>query len=165
MLILGLDPGSRHTGYGLVEADGDRLRAVAHGRLSCPASRSLAQRLASLAEQLSQLIDSWQPRIAVLETPYHGLNSRSLVVLAQARGALLAVLASRGLEIAEYSPAEVKNAVSGDGRADKHQVGRMVRLQLALPDEQISPDASDALAVAICYISRRRLDRLLQPGG
>ena len=161
MLILGLDPGSRHTGYAVVQAEGGSLTAVTYGRFSCPASQPVPQRLAELARHLSELVARWEPHVAVLETPFHGLNSRSLVVLAEARGALLAVLAARGLEIAEYSPAEVKSAVSGHGRADKEQVARMVRLHLALSDEKISSDASDALAVAICFAQRERMDRLV----
>lgn len=161
MLILGLDPGSRHTGYALLQAEGERLSAVNYGRFSCPASRPVSKRLAGLARQLSDLLARWQPHVAVLETPFHGLNSRSLVVLAEARGALLAVLATRGLEIAEYSPAEVKSAVCGHGRADKEQVARMVRLQLALGDERLSADATDALAVALCFAHRSRIDELI----
>ena len=160
MLILGLDPGSRHTGYGLVEARGGSLEAIDFGRISCPASRPVPQRLAEMARQLAELVERRQPDVAVLETPFHGLNTRSLVVLAQARGALLAVLAARGLEIGEYSPAEVKNAVTGQGRASKEQVARMVRIHLSLVDTDLSEDASDALAMAICFAQRYRMDRL-----
>lgn len=100
--------------------------------------------------------------MAVLESLYHGVNPRSLIVLAQARGALVLTLARRHLEVHEYSPAEVKSAVAGNGRADKEQVGRMVRLILGLGDEKLPSDTSDALAVAICYAQRLRLDRLSQ---
>lgn len=161
MLILGLDPGSRHTGYGLVETGDGSLHAVDYGRFSCPASQPVPSRLATLTRQLRDLIDQRQPDVAVLETPFHGLNTRSLIVLAQARGALLAVLAERGVEIGEYSPAEVKSAVTGQGRASKDQVAQMVKLQLSLRDEKISPDASDALAMAICFAQRHRMDRLI----
>lgn len=160
MLILGIDPGSRHTGFGVVESHGDRLEAKAQGRFSCPASWSVPKRLARLCRDLEALLQTWQPDVAALETPYHGLNSHSLVVLAEARGALLATLANREIEIAEYSPAEVKSAVSGNGRAGKDQVERMVRLHLALRDIELTVDASDALAVAICYAHRRRIDQL-----
>lgn len=161
MLILGLDPGSRHTGYGLVETGDGSLHADDYGRFSCPASQPVPSRLATLTRQLRDLIDQRQPDVAVLETPFHGLNTRSLIVLAQARGALLAVLAERGVEIGEYSPAEVKSAVTGQGRASKDQVAQMVKLQLSLRDEKISPDASDALAMAICFAQRHRMDRLI----
>lgn len=160
MLILGIDPGSRHTGYGVVDARSDKLEALAYGRISCPARLSVPQRLAHLAKELETIVDSWHPEAAVLETPYHGLNSRSLVVLAEARGALLAVLAARGLEIREYSPAEVKSAVTGNGRADKEQVARMVQIILSIVGQKTSWDATDALAVAICFAHRRRQDDL-----
>ena len=160
MLILGLDPGSLHTGYGLVERQGSALRAVEAGRISCPKTQAVPARLAHLSACLSELLDRCQPDLAVLETPFHGMNSRSLIVLAEARGVLLAVLAGRGLEIREYTPAEVKSAVTGNGRADKDQVARMVRLLLAARGEGWASDATDALAVALCCAQRLRLDRL-----
>ena len=161
MRILGIDPGSRHTGYGLIEAEGGNLRALVHGRFSCPASQAVPQRLASLSTRLTALLGEWRPEIAVLETPFHGLNTRTLIILAEARGALLAVLAGHGLEIGEYTPAEVKSAVAGSGRAEKDQVAKMVRLHLSITDAKLSPDASDALAVAICFAQRYRMDRVL----
>jgi crossover junction endodeoxyribonuclease RuvC len=162
MLILGIDPGSRHTGYGLVDSQGEKLEALAYGRISCPADLAVPQRLAHLACELESIVDNWQPQAAVLETPFHGLNSRSLVVLAEARGALLAVLAARGVEIREYTPAEVKSAVTGNGRADKGQVARMVQIILSMVGKKTSTDATDALAVAICFAHRRRQDDLVR---
>lgn len=161
MLILGLDPGSRHTGYAVIEADGDRLEPLDFGRLSCPANQPVHLRLASLVEQLVELLDRMPPQVAVLETPFHGLNSRSLVVLAEARGALLATLAGRDIEITEYSPAEIKATVAGDGRADKSQVARMVSMLLAVDAGKLSTDATDALAIAICFAHRNRFERLV----
>jgi crossover junction endodeoxyribonuclease RuvC len=160
LLILGLDPGSLHTGYGLVERHGSALRAVEAGRISCPKTQTLPNRLAHLSVCLGELLDRCRPDLAVLETPFHGMNSRSLIVLAEARGVLLAVLAGRGLEIREYTPAEVKSAITGNGRADKDQVARMVRLLLAARGEGWASDATDALAVALCCAQRLRLDRL-----
>lgn len=160
MLILGIDPGSRHTGYGLIDATGGKIRAVAQGRISIPAGRPLPARLCQLTHELNLLLDRWQPNAAALETAFHGRNSRSLIVLAQARGCLLATLAARDLEIREYSPAEIKMAVAGHGRADKQEVGKMVGLHLALGKQVLSADASDALASAICYAHRVRIDRL-----
>jgi crossover junction endodeoxyribonuclease RuvC len=160
VLILGLDPGSLHTGYGLIERQGSSLLPVEAGRFSCPRGLALPERLGHLAGRLQDLLARRPPDLAVLETPFHGMNAHSLIVLAQARGALLAVLAGRGIEIREYSPAEVKSAVTGNGRADKDQVARMVRLLLAARGESWASDATDALAVAICCAQRLRLDRL-----
>jgi len=167
MLILGLDPGSLHTGYGLVERNGSTLKLVDAGRISCPREAALPARLARLAAGLQEMVDRRPPDLAVVESPFHGMNARTLIVLAQARGALLAVLGLRGIETREYSPAEVKSAVTGNGRADKDQVARMVRLLLAADAADTAgwaSDATDALAVAICCAQRLRLDRLREGG-
>lgn len=167
MLILGLDPGSLHTGFGLLEKHGSALRAVDLGRFSCPRGLALPNRLAFLCDCLGELLARHPPDLAVLEEPFHGLNVRSLIVLAQARGALLALLAGRGIEIREYSPAEVKSAVTGNGRADKEQVARMVRLLVRLDafegaGRPLASDATDALALALCCAQRLRMDRLAE---
>ena len=137
---------------------------MAHGRISLSRDTPLPARLAQLSRELETLVRAHAPDVAVLESLYHGVNPRSLIVLAQARGALVATLALQGLEVHEYTPAEVKTAVVGHGRADKEQVGQMVRLVLGLTREPMPADASDALAVAICYAHRLRLDRLRDRG-
>lgn len=161
MRILGLDPGSLHTGYGLIDRQGSTLRVVEAGRISCPRDQPLPERLALLVRELAGLLDRLDPEAAAVESPFLGRSSRSLIVLAQARGALLATLASRGVPAREYSPAEVKVAVTGNGRADKTQVARMVRLLLALPGRAASADTTDALAIAICCAQRQQLERVL----
>lgn len=161
MLILGLDPGSLHTGFGLVDKRGTRLAAKEWGLLSAPRGMTIARRLAHLAGLLDGILERERPDLAVLETPFHGMNSRSLIVLAQARGALLSRLAERDLEILEYTPAEVKSAVTGNGRADKRQVARMVGMMLGLKDG-LADDTTDALAVAICCAQRYRMDSLTE---
>ncbi len=139
------------------------MRAVAEGRVVLPPKSPLPARLAKLCVELRQLLDRYSPDTAVLESLYRGVNPRSLIVLAQARGALLATLAARDLEIREYSPAEIKSALTGNGRADKEQVARMVRLVLGFESRPLTPDASDALAVAICFAQRCRMDRFTAP--
>lgn len=160
MRILGLDPGSLHTGYGVVEGMGSRVRALAVGRISSPRATPLPARLARLSDEVAELLRRWQPELVVLESLFRGVNPRSLIVLAQARGVLLAAVAGFGAEIREFSPAEVKAAVTGNGRADKEQVSRMVRLLLGLDGAPLAADASDALAVALCCAQRLRVDRL-----
>ena len=160
MLILGLDPGSIHTGYGLVERQGSALHTIGAGRLSSPRDLPVPQRLARLVDGMGELLARHPPDLAVLESPFAGMNARSLIVLAEARGALLAAIAGRGIEIREYSPAEVKSAVTGNGRADKDQVARMVRLLLGHDGQGWASDATDALALAICCAQRLRMDRL-----
>ena len=160
MRILGLDPGSQHTGYGVIEKNGSRLEAIAQGRFTCKRGMPLAERLVFLSRSLDQGLNLWRPDAVALEGLFHGVNSRSLIVLAQARGALLVRLAERELEIHELAPAQVKNAVTGNGRATKDQVQRMVRLLLNMREEKITTDAADALALAICLSQRHRVDRL-----
>ncbi len=163
MVILGIDPGSRHTGFGVVRRTGSRLEALAHGRLST-ASATPAQRLFELFSGVDELVEKHRPDGAAIESLYHGVNSRSLIVLAQARGVILAALSRHGLEPREFSPAEVKSAVTGNGRADKRQVATMVELLLGLdrdPRPARASDVTDALAVALCYAQTQRLDRLI----
>lgn len=159
MIVLGLDPGSRYTGYGVVEQEGSRLRELGSGRISLVSEPSPETRMARLAEGVERALDRWRPAAAALETLYHGKNSRSLIALAQARGVILSVLGRRGLEVEELSPAEVKKAVCGNGRADKTQVARMVEVLLGSGKGRRSADASDALAVAICCVQGRPLRR------
>lgn len=160
MRFLGIDPGSRATGYGLIEQEGDRLRTVGCGHIAPPSDLSLAERLTRLADALAEVLTEERPDVAALESPFHGMNSRSLIVLAQARGALLATLAGHGVPVLEYAPAQVKTAVTGNGRAGKQQVARMVQTLLGLHDPTLSADTTDALAVAICAAHRYRLDRM-----
>ena len=160
MIILGLDPGSRVTGYGVIRRQGSELRALAEGRIELDTATPLAARLAQLSLEVERLVDRVAPEAAALETAFHGRNSRSLIVLAQARGAILATLGRRSLPVAEYAPAEVKIAVTGNGRADKSQVARMVDLLLGLRARHRASDATDALALALCYAQRFRIDRL-----
>jgi len=154
--VLGLDPGSRFTGWGCLGVRGTRSTLLGCGRIELRADDPLPQRLSTLARELVAVVERFAPAIAVLEQPFHGVNSRSLIVLAQARGALLAALAAHAVEVAEYSPAEVKMAVTGSGRAGKDQVARMVAMLLPGARE-LATDTSDALAVALCYAARRPL--------
>lgn len=160
MRILGLDPGSQHTGWGVVERHGSRLVAIDQGRLSPPRGMPLPARLGFLAHGLGDVLGRFRPEVAVLEALFRGVNDRSLIVLAQARGALLVTLAGGGVEIHEYAPAEIKSAVVGNGRADKGQVARMVALALGLGATPHPTDVTDALAAALCHAQRQRFDRL-----
>lgn len=160
MRILGLDPGSHHTGYGVLEKRGSSIVAIAFGRISSPRRKGLVERITHLSLQLDLLLDEHEPDRAALETPFLGLNARSLIVLAQARGALLAALGRRQVEISEYSPAEIKSAVVGHGRADKEQVAKMTGMILSLRGDAPSLDATDALAVAVCCAQRCRFEAL-----
>jgi len=147
--VLGLDPGSRHTGWGVIERRGAALRAIAWGRLSPRAELPLAERLRDIVIGLESLLAEHHPQRVAIERVFHGANTRSLIVLAEARGALLATIARGNLELVELSPAAVKSAAAGSGRADKAQVARMVALQLGVAVDHLPSDTTDALAIAI----------------
>ncbi len=161
MRILGLDPGSVHTGFAVLEWRSGAARALAAGRFSASPKTALADRLVHLAAELEALLGRERPERAAVERAFHGVNSRSAIVLAEARGALLLTLARAGIAIDEFAPAEVKSAVAGNGRADKAQVARMVTLQLALGSVPLPADATDALAVALCLAQRLGRERLV----
>ncbi len=131
-LCLGLDPGSRFTGFGLVECQGRRLRLIAHGCIKLPPDLELASRLAKIHSDISRLIADHRPHQVAVESPFQGINPRSLIVLAQARGAALAAVAAAGLRVVELTPSEIKAAVVGSGASDKAQVEKMVRLVLGI---------------------------------
>lgn len=154
MRVLGIDPGSRHTGYGVVENSGSSLRLVACGTLSPGDGLPLAVRLAAIHRGLTDVLRRTRPAAVAVEDVFHAINARSALVLGQARGAALA--AAAGVDVHAYAAAEIKRAVTGSGRAQKDQVSRMVSMLLGVPvpgDEH----ACDALAAAICHLNRSRL--------
>ena len=150
MRILGLDPGLGTTGWGLIEADGNRLRHIANGQLKTDSSALLPRRLAHLADQLEALIADNHPDAAAVEEVFVNKNPQSTLKLGQARGVVIMVAARAGIDVGEYAARLVKKAVVGIGNAEKAQVHAMVaRL---LPGAKIAgPDAADALAVAITH--------------
>jgi crossover junction endodeoxyribonuclease RuvC len=160
MRVLGVDPGLASTGYGVVEeADGD-LRALAFGVIRTPAGRSLPSRLQAIYRGVRALAAEWGPVVASVEELFFSSNVRTAMGVGQARGVALLALADEGLEVAEYSPMTVKQAVTGYGSADKGQMQEMVRLLLDLGEPPRPDDAADALAVAICHLNSARLTAL-----
>lgn len=157
--VLGLDPGSQRTGYGLVQA-GPRGRAVfvAAGVISAPAGLAPPWRLQKIHQELCQVIARQRPLEMAVEGVFAAQNARTAIMLGQARGVALLAAAQAGLEVFEYPPAAVKKALTGAGRADKEQVQRMVRVVLGV-EEPLGLDASDALAIAICHLQGRALRR------
>jgi crossover junction endodeoxyribonuclease RuvC len=151
MRILGIDPGSTVTGYGVVERAGGRLRHVAHGTLAVPRGAPLPARLAALHRALSQVIADHGPDGAVVEQVFVAASPRSALVLGEARGVALAAAAAAGLPVFEYGARAIKLAVAGSGAAGKPEVQRMVCALLAL-GEAPAADAADALAAAICHV-------------
>ncbi len=147
---MGIDPGSRITGYGIVDMDGPRSRHIASGCIQTGSDRPLPERLKTIFEGLTAVIQSWQPAEVAVEQVFMHHNPDSALKLGQARGAALCAVVLAGLPVSEYAPRAIKQAVVGSGAADKSQVQRMVALLLSLP-ESPQADAADALAVAICH--------------
>jgi len=153
MLVIGIDPGTARTGFGLVQAStSGALKLVDFGVISTPAKQPLAQRLIQLHEELQALVIQHKPEMAAVEQLFFQKNVSTALSVGHARGVVLLTLASSGLAVEEYSPQEVKLAVTGYGAADKTQMQRMVKTLLAMDKLPKPDDAADALAVAICHI-------------
>lgn len=157
---MGIDPGSRMTGYGVIDMEGLRSRHVASGCIQTASDRPLPERLKTIYEGVAGVIQQYQPAEVAAEQVFMHRNPDSALKLGQARGAALCAVVMAGLPVSEYAPRAVKQAVVGGGAAEKAQVQRMVALLLNLP-EPLASDAADALAVAICHgHTRQTLNRL-----
>ena len=152
MRIFGIDPGSLCTGFGCVESDGSRHRLVCCGGIKAPARAAFPDRLHHIHSALVEILAECRPDAVAVESLFHAVHARSALQLGHARGVALLAASQAGLVVTEYPPAEVKRAVVGYGRAEKHQVQHMVTLLLGLTVPPEPFDASDALAVAICHV-------------
>jgi len=150
--VFGIDPGSERTGYGCVETDGSRHRIVMCGAVSAPASASFSDKLFEIHRRLVELLAECRADSVAIENIFYAANVRSALKLGHARGVAMLAAAEAGLTVIEYTPAEIKRAVVGYGRAEKQQVQHMVKLLLGLPAVPSPHDAADALAVAICHV-------------
>lgn len=151
MRVIGLDPGSRVTGFGVIEKQGTAFRHIESGNVRLP-DRDLAERLRIIFERLSEVIQGTRPDVMAVEKVFLARNPQSALVLGQARGVALVAAANHGLEVVEYSALQVKQATVGRGKADKRQVQHMVRILLGL-DRPPPLDTADALACAICHLN------------
>ena len=151
MKVLGIDPGTAACGYGIVHESEGRLRATCHGWWRTPAAARVEERLLTIFTGVQELIAQHAPDAVALEESFVGADARIALSVGQARGAVLVAASSAGVACAEYAPARVKQALCGYGRADKEQVGRMVKAILALDAVPTPNHAADALAVAICH--------------
>jgi len=149
---IGVDPGSRYTGYGIVEGDGFRLKYIHHGTVKLPAARPLCERLKIIFEEIKASIREYGPEFMAVEEVFFAKNVKSALSLGQARGAVILAGVSLGLSIHEYSALRIRQSVAGYGRAAKEQVAGMIQRLLRI-DGAIEPNAADALAVAVCHIS------------
>lgn len=163
MRVIGIDPGTAITGWGVVEGDGNDLKMIACGAITTAAGTPLPQRLQTIYHELTAIIKQWQPTASAIEELFFSKNAKTALAVGHGRGAAMLALANANLPIEEYKPLEVKQAIAGYGGADKTQMQQMVKLLLSLADIPRPDDAADALAVAICHLHSARL-RLLSEG-
>lgn len=157
--ILGVDPGSRFTGWGVIEQEGSQIKHLASGRIEAHKAGELPERLVMIYDQLAEVLWEYRPDESALEKIFVSVNGQSTLVLGQARGAALLGLAKGGVAPAEYSATQVKSAVVGQGRAGKDQVNAMVQVILGLQGQKLLEDQADALAVAICHANSRHFSQ------
>jgi crossover junction endodeoxyribonuclease RuvC len=150
MIVLGVDPGSLRTGYGVIEASGSTQRLIETGVLAPPPRHALSERLRQIHAGIAELIHRHSPDLLAVEDAFHAVNTRTALVLGHVRGVVLLAGAQAGVPIQAFAPATVKVQVTGFGRAEKAQVALMVSRILGLEDEAVAGDAADALAVALC---------------
>jgi crossover junction endodeoxyribonuclease RuvC len=159
MIVLGIDPGTASTGYGIVHSAGSRLCALDAGVIRTAAGLPLERRLAEIHTSVGELLEAHGPDAMAIEELYFGSNARTAFAVGQARGVVLLAAGQRGVPTRSYTPQQVKGAVCGHGRADKEQVARMVARLLGLPNPPAPDHAADALAVAVCDVNRAPLAR------
>ena len=163
MIILGIDPGVATVGFGVISSERGRITPVRYGVVSTPAGDRLASRLSRIFHDVTELIDTFRPEVISVEELFFNTNITTGIAVAHGRGAILLAAEERGVPLAEYTPLQIKQAITGYGRADKKQMMEMVRRLLNLPAIPRPDDAADALAVAICHA--RVSSSLLQNGG
>ncbi|HDM33044.1 MAG TPA: crossover junction endodeoxyribonuclease RuvC [Deltaproteobacteria bacterium] len=160
MIICGIDPGTRTTGYGILDISASNSRYIAHGIIS-PTDKDLGKRLEAIFKELSKVLDKYSPAEIAVETSFYAINAQSALRLGQVRGVVILAATLMHIPVFEYTPTEVKKATCGYGRAGKAQVATMVRILLGLPKDSLMPeDASDALAVCVCHSSSRLMKGL-----
>lgn len=159
MKVLGVDPGTAATGYGVVvEGDGGAVSLVECGVIRTSADDPIPARLRSISEGLTDVLDRHRPDIVAVESVFYGKNVKTTMMLGQTRGAILLTVARHDVEVVDYSPAEIKNAMVGTGNATKEQVQYMVKRLLRLKEVPSPNDAADGVAVALCHLNTGRLD-------
>jgi crossover junction endodeoxyribonuclease RuvC len=153
MRIIGVDPGSDCTGYGVIDSDGRNYGLIEYAAIRGPKHLSFAKRLLVISQKIEEVIERLSPQACAIEDTFFAVNVKSALKLGQARGAVLVAAARAGVEVFEYTPLEIKSALVGYGRAEKHQVQEMVRVLSRMKCAPEPLDASDALAAAICHVN------------
>ncbi len=165
MVVLGVDPGTATTGYGVLEEIRGKARLIDYGVIRTPANIGQSRRLLEIHNRIREVIDSYAPSVLAVEELFFSRNSKTALTVGQARGVILMTAAQKGLSVYEYTPLEVKQAVVGFGNADKRQVQAMVKAILQMKEVPKPDDAADALAVAICHIHAARLRKVRETEG
>ena len=150
MRILGIDPGYAIVGYGVVDYDGYRFKTIGYGAITTPAHTAFDERLSQIYEDMLTVIDKYKPEHLAIEKLYFNTNTTTAIDVAQARGVILLAAKQKGVRVFEYTPLQVKQSITGYGKAEKHQVMEMVKSLLSLKSVPKPDDTADALAIAIC---------------
>ena len=161
MRILGIDPGTVTMGYGIIEADEDRITVVDYGALTCQARSPIGERLSFLYKEILRIIMQYNPDAAAVEQPFVAQNVKSALAVGRAQAVAMLAAANRGIPVYEYTPTQIKQRVADYGASSKEQIQEMVRIQLGLAEVPQPSDAADALATAICHLRETYLARLL----
>ncbi len=164
MLVLGIDPGTATTGFGLVEVVNNKNKLIHYGTINTAASTDMPVRLCEISKKLNEIITTYNPDAVAIEELYYFKNAKTVITVAQSRGVIMMTAAMAGLEIAEYTPLQVKQSVVGYGKAEKKQVQIMVQAILNMETLPKPDDAADALAIAICHIHSHRMGKIYKGG-
>jgi crossover junction endodeoxyribonuclease RuvC len=163
MIVLGIDPGTAITGYGIVQELPDgRLQSISHGVIRTSSKIDMPNRLVILYKELTKIVSEFQPESCAVEKIFFSKNVKTAISVGQGRGVVLLALAQGNMEVGEYTPNEIKQSITGYGSADKRQMQEMVKVLLKLDDIPKPDDAADALGVAICHIHHQRYQQLMQ---
>ena len=162
MIIIGIDPGYAIVGVGVVEHIGNKFRTIDYGAITTPAGMPTTERLNKIFHEMVAYIEKYKPDAVAIEELFFNSNQKTAITVAQARGALLVAATSSGVPVYEYTPLQVKQSVTGYGRADKSQIQQMVKMMLGLSQIPKPDDAADALAIAICHAHSNKMNNILK---
>lgn len=165
MIIIGIDPGYAIVGVGVIEYIGNKFRTLEYNAITTPAGMPTTERLKKIYQEMNMYIDKYNPDAMAIEELFFNSNQKTAINVAQARGVLLVAAANRDIPICEYTPLQVKQAVTGYGRADKKQIQQMVKMMLGLNAIPKPDDAADALAIAICHAHSNKMNNILGMNG
>ncbi|MBU1626988.1 crossover junction endodeoxyribonuclease RuvC [bacterium] len=162
MIVLGIDPGSNRTGYGVLVEEPNRVRVIDYGSISLGSIKTFPEKLKRISEKIKEIIQRFEPRFVAIEDCFYAKNVKSALKLGHVRGAVILTAVNEDVEVSEYSPLEIKKAVVGYGRAEKMQVQQMMKVLLNLDEIPQPEDSADALACAYCHIATYRFKKKIE---